>query len=159
MCRNGVGIRSKLECSILLVLCHCQQQLFRPSVCIEQSRWLLAVRTDRRRSACRRRRRCARCTAFPWRRRRGRRRRTGRRRSPASPPRWRSPCPSRCSTSAALRSSARTSPEDRPTCNQRVPSDASVSFVSQMNEWSNSNRIEQNSAAQHARRRLTWAKT
>jgi hypothetical protein len=28
-----------------------------------------------------------------------------------------------------------------------------------MNEWSNSNRIEQNSAAQHARRRLTWAKT
>ena len=44
MCRNGVGIRSKLECSILLVLYHYQQQLFRPSVCIEQSRWLLAVR-------------------------------------------------------------------------------------------------------------------
>jgi hypothetical protein len=68
---------------------------------------------DRRRSACRRRRRCATCTASLCGRRRGRRSRTLRR-APASPPRWPSLARGRCSTSAARRSSACTSREGRP---------------------------------------------
>lgn len=120
---------------------------FGRSVCIHRARLrlrLLAVRAGRRRSACRRRRRCARCTASPWRRQRGRRRRTGRQ-PPASPPRRRSPCLSRCSTSAALRSSAGTSPEARPTCNARL-------VVGDRMEEEQSNAIV-------VAYSLTWAKT